>query len=74
MLVFRNKIESLRLLRMSSPSCLAYYSGVMFCDDDQNTHRVQRIVALEFVVLTLDAFLQTGRHGDTTWYDGRRIK
>lgn len=61
--VFWNEIESLWLLHMMWTSSLVYYNGMMFGDDDHNTSRVQRIVALEFVVLTLGSYHQTVFHG-----------
>lgn len=70
---FRDETAYFRLLQVYSSPCLAYYSGVLFCDDDLNTQRVHLMVALELVVLTSGAFLQTVCHGTTTQYHGCRI-
>lgn len=61
-------MESLRILHVPSPPCLTYYSGVLFGNDDHKKQLVQRMVALEFTVLTLDTFFRTVRHGVTSLY------
>lgn len=40
-----NKIESVQLLRVPSTSCLEYYSGVRFGNNNSNTQRAQQKVA-----------------------------
>lgn len=57
---------------MPSLPSSAYYSGALFGDIGHNTLRVQRMVALDFVVLTLGSFLQTVHHGvGMRYYRGR---
>lgn len=55
-------------------SCLTYYSGVLFGDDDRKTQRVQRIEPLKFAIFTLKMFHRTVRHCVTTRYHGGSIK
>lgn len=69
----RNDIGNLRLLRVSSQSCLAYYSGMLFGDVDANTQRVKRMLPLEIVVLRSESFFQKVGHGGRTRYHGGRI-
>lgn len=60
---FWNVIESSLLLRVQSSPCEAYYSDVLFIEDDCSTQWVQQMVVLEFVFLTLGALLQTVYRG-----------
>lgn len=55
--VFWNEIKSLRLLRVPSLLWVAYYSAVLFGNDDRSTQLVQRVVALDFVLLKLGLLL-----------------
>lgn len=55
--VFWNEINCLRPLLVLYLSCLAYYSGTRLGDNDCNTRRVQQMVALDDVILTLGEFL-----------------
>lgn len=64
--IFWNEIESLRLLRVPSLPCFAYYSIVPFGEDDRNTQRVYRKVAMKLVIWALGAFLQTIHHKSMT--------
>lgn len=72
--VFWIENESLWLLRVPSPLCLAYYRGEVFAGDDRNEQRVQRMEALELVVSTLGAFIRTVCHGVITRYQGGRLQ
>lgn len=60
-------------MRVPSPPCLVYYSGVLFGDDDHISQRAQRMVTLEFIALTMSEFLQIVRHCVTTQYNGGRV-
>lgn len=72
--VFWYDIRILRILRVPSSLYLACYSCVLFGDNDCGTQRVQRMMTLKFVVLTLCAFLRTVCHGATTRFHGARIQ
>lgn len=72
--MFLNEIDSLYFLCVPSFPFFAYYRGAFFGNDDRSTQSFQRMVALEFVVLTLSAFLSTFFHGATMLYYGEHIQ
>lgn len=74
--VFLNEIKNCPLLCVSSSLQSENYSNVLFGDDDcnRNTHRIQRTVTLEFVILTLNASFWTGCPAIITRHHGRCLQ